>query len=161
MHVCIACMFAMPSASLTWQPAACSCGCAVLQGQHAVGIGTQQLPWLETPSHKHSQSPEPGARPLLGKEEMLLGVPLRPEPRLELLRPWLRSILLLEMPPLVLLPSSSFTSITLSSEMELGPVCIPEPESRVTKLREEGRTPSPTYHVQILDTYPPPNTQPK
>lgn len=76
--ICVASMFAMRSAaSLTWQPAACSCGCAVPQDQRAVGIGTQQLPWLETPSHRHNQSPEPGVQLLLGKEGMLLGVPLK------------------------------------------------------------------------------------
>lgn len=76
--ICVASTFAMRNAvSLTWQPAACSCGCAVPQGQRAVGIGTQQLPWLETPSHRHNQSPGPGVRLLLGKEGMLLGVPLK------------------------------------------------------------------------------------
>lgn len=76
--ICVASTFAMSSAvSLTWQPAACSCGCAVPQGQRAVGIGTQQLPWLETLSHRHNQSPGPGVQLLLGKEGMLLGVPLK------------------------------------------------------------------------------------
>lgn len=73
---------------LTWQPAACSCGCAAPQGQHAVGTGSQRLPWLETQSHKHNQSREPSAQLLLGKEEILLGVPLRPEPSLELPLSW-------------------------------------------------------------------------
>lgn len=54
--------------SLTWQPVACSCGCAILQGQHAVGTGTQQLPWLGTQSHTHSRSLEPDALPLLKGE---------------------------------------------------------------------------------------------
>lgn len=52
--------------TLTWQPATCSCGCAVPQGQHAVGTGTRQLPWLGTRSHRGSQSLGPGGWPLLG-----------------------------------------------------------------------------------------------
>lgn len=138
---------------LTWQPAACSCGYAVPQGQHAVGIGTQQLPSLETQSHKHNQSPEPGARLLLGKEEMFLGVLLRPEPSFELLIPWPRSTLPLGMPSLVSLLSSSFTSITLSS------MCILESKSRVTNL--QGRGMYSYHHLLIMSKYwPVPHPQP-
>lgn len=55
--------------SLTWRPAACSCGCEVPQGQHAVGTGTRQLPWLGTRSHRCSRSLGPGVWPLLGGGE--------------------------------------------------------------------------------------------
>lgn len=152
--VCIASMFAMHRVPLTWQPAACSFGCAVPQGQRAVGIGTQQLLWLETQSHKHSQSPEPDAQLLLGKEEMLPGVPLRLEPRLELLMSWLRSTLLLETPS-GFFSQFQFMPITFGSEMELGPVSFPEPESEVTNLKywPLALPPPPQVVVLCVHTY--------
>jgi hypothetical protein len=121
---------------LTWQPAACSCGCAVPQGQHAVGTGTQQLPWLGTQSHRRSQSLGPGAWPLLGEGDMSLlsGVTLSLEPSLGPLTS-------LPHPASGDAPLLSFLSPApgLGSELRMGvgPTMYPRPRAKSPTSREK------------------------
>lgn len=149
LHPCLPCTVPL----LTWQPAACSCGCAVPQGQRAVGLGTQQPPWLETQSHRHNQSPEPGAQLLLGKEEILPGVPLRPEPSLELLLSSAR-----EHP----VSGDALSGFSSQFQLHVHPSQLQSwswdqrvsQSAELPTSREEGCVPLPTYHVQILASSP-------
>ena len=134
-----------PAPSLTWQPAACSCGRAAPRGQHVVGPGTRQLPWLGTRSHRRSQSLGPGGRPLLrgGEAEMRShqpGVPLSLE-QAWTLQPPTRAIL--HSASVYVSPSDSTlssghnpTALPSRKVPELrGGSSVPEPELEMIELR--------------------------